>query len=74
MAQARKVKTPPIKTGREVEAEFERTGTSVSEWAREHDFNPNLVFEVLKGRVKGKRGKAHNIAVLLGMKHGEIRA
>lgn len=69
MAIRRKVKTPA-----QVRSEFDRKGTTVSEWAREHGFGPSLVFEVLEGRVKARRGKGHNIAVLLGMKDGEIRS
>ena len=61
------------KTAAEVRGEFMRTGTSVSEWARANGFHPNLVFEVLEGRVKARRGKSHRIAVLLGMKDGEVR-
>jgi gp16 family phage-associated protein len=63
----------PIRTPEQVKADFERTGTSVSEWARTHNFHPSLVFEVLEGRVKGHRGKSHKIAVLLGLKEGEVR-
>lgn len=66
--------SPRVKTGDQVRDDFERTGKSVSAWAREHGFEPSLVFEVLEGRVKGKRGKSHKIAVLLGMKIGEVRA
>lgn len=81
MATARKGKTPDrirttgaIKTPKQVLAEFDRTGTTVSGWAAEHGHKPSLVFEVLAGRVKGKRGKGHVIAVQLGIKAGEIRA
>lgn len=78
---ARRAVKPPvrdsdtkIKTAAQVRAEFEASGTAVSDWAAKHGFKPSLVFEVLEGRVKGKRGKGHRIAVLLGLKAGEIRA
>jgi|CXWL01.1.fsa_nt_gi gp16 family phage-associated protein len=81
MATHRKGKTPArnrtrgaIKTPEQVLAEFDRTGTSVSGWATAHGHKPSLVFEVLAGRVKGKRGKGHVIAVQLGLKAGEVRA
>lgn len=62
-----------VKTGEQVRDEFGRAGKSVSEWARTHGFKPSLVFEVIEGRVQAKRGKSHRIAVLLGMKDGEVR-
>lgn len=52
--------------------EFERTGQSVAAWAREHGFSRSLVYEVLAGRKKCHRGDSHRIAVLLGIKKGEI--
>jgi gp16 family phage-associated protein len=61
-----------VKTGVEVKAEFNRRGQAITAWAREHGFSPSLVFEVLRGRIKGRRGMAHEIAVLLGMKVGTI--
>jgi gp16 family phage-associated protein len=61
-----------VKTTDQVRADFNRIGKPVSTWASEHGFKPNLVYEVLKGRVLCKRGKSHQIAVLLGMKEGEI--
>ncbi len=68
-----KVKTAGVKTPDQVRDEFLRSGLSVSEWARAHGFKENLVFEVLAGRAKARRGKSHRIAVLLGLKEGEIR-
>lgn len=51
-----------------VKATFEAEGISISEWARDHGFNVITVYRVLSGRVKGKRGEAHKIAVALGIK------
>lgn len=62
----------PLKTADDVRAEFIRKGVAVSEWAREHGFGESLVYEVLTGNRKCRRGDSHRIAVLLGMKHGEI--
>jgi len=69
MTTRRKVKTPE-----QVRSQLERSGISVSDWARTNGFHPSLVFEVLEGRVKARRGKSHNIAVLLGLKDGAVRA
>lgn len=56
----------------DVRAEFQRKGISIAGWATAHGFNTNLVFEVLAGRKKGIRGQSHRIAVMLGLKEGEI--
>ena len=61
-----------LKTPEQVRSEFVRRGESISSWARARDLPSGLVFDVLSGRVKGLRGKAHRAAVLLGLKDGEI--
>jgi gp16 family phage-associated protein len=60
------------KTSVQVRAEFDRKGQSLAAWARDHGFGRSLVYEVVSGRKKCRRGQSHKIAVLLGMKHGEI--
>jgi gp16 family phage-associated protein len=65
--QATKPKTP-----QQARAEFERKGLSIAGWARDNGFGRSLVYEVLHGRKKCHRGDSHKIAVLLGMKDGEI--
>ncbi len=61
-----------VKTAEEVRKDFLYCGASIAGWARSHGFSPNQVVSVLNGRNKGNRGKAHNIAVLLGIKDGDI--
>lgn len=61
-----------VKTAAEVRGEFALKGQAITVWAREHGFTPSLVFEVLRGRIRGTRGKSHEVAVLLGMKEGVI--
>lgn len=61
-----------VRTAEQVKKDFLRKGASISGWAVENGFMPSHVFNVLTGRNKGIRGKAHKIAVLLGMKDGEI--
>lgn len=63
---------PQIRTPDDVRAEFKRKGVSISAWALANGFSTNLVFEVLSGRKKCVRGQAHKVAVLLGLKDGEI--
>lgn len=60
------------KTPEEARADFDRKGLSIAGWAREHGFSRSLVYEILAGRKRCLRGDSHKIAVLLGMKHGEI--
>lgn len=60
------------RTPDEIRAEFQRNGISIAAWATAHGFNTNLVFEVLAGRKKGIRGQSHQIAVMLGLKEGEV--
>jgi len=41
---------------------------SVTTWALERQFSPNLVYAVLAGRRRCVRGQSHLIAVELGLK------
>ncbi len=61
-----------LRTADDVRAEFKRKGVSISSWAIANGYSTNLVFEVLAGRKKCIRGQAHNVAVALGLKAGEI--
>lgn len=61
-----------LRTADDVRAELKRKGVSVSSWAVANGFSTTLVFEVLAGRKKCIRGQAHNIAVKLGLKEGDI--
>lgn len=49
-----------------------RIGITQAQLARVLGVSPKLVNEVLRGRIIGKRGAAHKIAVALGLKDGEI--
>ncbi|WP_300720168.1 DNA-binding protein [Pseudomonas sp.] len=61
-----------IRTAAQAKAWLEHQGKSVQAFAREHGVDPATTYQVLAGRKKGKRGEAHKIAVLLGMKDGVI--
>lgn len=61
-----------VKTRQQVREDFERRGISIRAWARAQRLNPSLVYEVLRGRLKGRRGAAHKVAVLLGLKDGVV--
>lgn len=61
-----------LKTREQVLQEFDQRGESISSWARAHGLPRQIVCDLLHGRVKGRRGKAHAAAVLLGLKQGVL--
>jgi len=63
-----------LRTPEQARDELKAKGISITQWAIANKFSPNLVFEVLGGRKKCVRGQAHNIAIKLGIKAGEICA
>lgn len=66
------MKTRNIRTPQEVRAEWLRKGMGQNDWARANGFTPATVSQVLNGRNSGARGVGHKIAVMLGIKDGEI--
>lgn len=60
------------RTPEEVRAELKRKGVSLTSWATANGFSTSLIFDLLAGRKQGLRGQAHNAAVKLGLKQGEI--
>lgn len=56
------------KTSEQVKADFEARGETIRNWAQKRGYKPLLVYAVIAGRRKGKHGKAHHIAVELGLK------
>jgi gp16 family phage-associated protein len=61
-----------LRTANEVKADFDAKGISVAEWSRTHGFRSGIVYQVLSGDKKGRRGEAHRAAVLLGLKRGIV--
>ena len=57
-----------IKTRDQVKQDFRRRGVAVSQWAKDKGFSVQAVYAVLNGLNKGNYGKAHEIAVELGLK------
>jgi gp16 family phage-associated protein len=47
---------------------FEALGIKIGDWADQRGYKRELVYGVLAGRIEGKRGIAHRIAVDLGIK------
>jgi gp16 family phage-associated protein len=62
-----------LKTAAEVRADLDRRGKTIREAAREIGVSERAVYDLLRGRFKGRRGEAHKAAVLLGMKHGVLK-
>lgn len=63
-----------LRTASEVKAELVRKGKTMAELAREIGYPRHQVYRVLAGEhwCKNLRGASHCIAVLLGIKEGEI--
>jgi gp16 family phage-associated protein len=51
----------------DLKMQFLVKGIAVSDWARQNNFPQGLVYSVINGQVKARRGKAHAIAVQLGL-------
>ncbi|MBD8494895.1 DNA-binding protein [Pseudomonas syringae] len=63
---------PVIRTPAQAKAWLDQQGKSVQQFARENSVDPATTYQVLAGRKKGRRGEAHKVAVLLGIKEGII--
>jgi gp16 family phage-associated protein len=61
-------------TAQQIRAEFLRKGISIGSWADQHGFSRASVNQVLTGRNAATMGTGHRIAVMLGLKDGEIIA
>lgn len=66
------MKPRTTRTVQQVRAEFRRKGISIGSWADKNGFSRASVNQVLTGRNAATVGVGHKIAVLLGLKDGEI--
>lgn len=57
-----------VLTPDQLKAQFAAEGRTFSGWAEERGYSRFDVYRVLNGMAKGRRGKAHQIAVDLGLK------
>lgn len=55
-------------TADQIKTKFRREGKTLTEWAAENGYTRNAVYRVLNGTDKAYYGKAHEIAVKLGLK------
>lgn len=61
--KARKALTPD-----QVKQQFRARGLTLTQWAADHGYAREAVYRVLNGKDKAHFGRAHEIAVALGMK------
>lgn len=47
---------------------FKNRGETIKSWCEKHGYDPTYVSRILNGSIKANRGKAHQIAVDLGLK------
>lgn len=66
------MKMHTIRTAQDVRNDFIRKGISIASWARANGFDKATVSQVLNGCNAATRGQGHKIAVMLGIKDGEI--
>lgn len=52
----------------QVKRRFRQQGKTFTDWARENGYTRNEVYRVLNGQAKAHYGRAHEIAVKLGLK------
>lgn len=58
----------------QIKASLRRQGKTISQWAEEHGYSRNSVYRVLNGIDKAHYGRAHEIAVKLGLKSDQLAA
>ncbi|MBI1175672.1 MAG: DNA-binding protein [Sideroxydans sp.] len=58
----------------QVKRRFRQQGITVTQWARDNGYTRNEVYRVLNGQAKAYYGKAHEIAVKLGLKSESLAA
>ena len=61
-----------MKTIEQVKREFDRSGTTIADWAKQNGYSYQCVQRILNGQSRCKRGQAHEIAVKLKIKEGYL--
>ena len=59
-----------MSTPEQVKKRFKEQGLTFAQWARDNGYPVNKVHRIMAGIEKGYYGKAHEIAVKLGLKPG----
>lgn len=60
--------TRELLTPDQVKERFRARGLTITQWAKEHGYPRNAVYRALNGFDKAQYGRAHEIAVALGIK------
>jgi gp16 family phage-associated protein len=60
------------RTPAQAKAWLDEQGKSIKDFAKENNLDQATTYQVLAGTKKGRRGEAHKVAVLLGIKEGVI--
>lgn len=55
----------------QIKKRFQERGVTFTEWAAQNGYTRNEVYRVLNGQAKAKYGRAHEIAVKLGLKKAD---
>ncbi|OOX19135.1 hypothetical protein Xazr_09400 [Xanthomonas campestris pv. azadirachtae] len=66
--RAKPISTPAIRTAKQARQWLIANGISISEFARTHAVNRDVVSDLLRGRSRGNYGESHRAAVALGLK------
>lgn len=61
-------------TSDQVKARLRRQGKTITQWATEHGYPRVAVYRVLNGIDKAHFGRAHEIAVKIGLKSEQLAA
>ncbi|EDW0701236.1 DNA-binding protein [Salmonella enterica] len=61
-------------TAEQARNQLRQQGKTITDWARENGYSRMAVYRVLSGQAKANYGKAHEIAVKLGIKPNSIAA
>ena len=61
-------RTAKVLSPEQVKERLRQQGKTTTQWAAEHGYTRNEVYRVLNGQAKAHYGKAHEIAVQLGLK------
>lgn len=61
-------------TSDQVKARLRRQGKTITQWAAEHGYPRVAVYRVLNGIDKAYFGRAHEIAVKIGLKSEQLAA
>ncbi len=56
------------KTPQQIKDDLHAKGITLKQWAEQHKYPAAEVYKVLNGERKGRYGRAHKIAVALGLK------